>query len=287
MPTASPVDSRSSSPSGPEARAVPHHRTLAPPERRGGGAPVIHAELRRHYDKLYDQLLNGRPPRDARPVLDVGTGDGLALAAITQGSPLHGVGVDTAEPGHWLGPEGWSVIQADAQRLPFCEGSFRSALMVDVFEWLRHPTATLAEIARVTNGPILVVQTDWEGLWFQADKSAVGLRADRAEVGRDLVRAFTRGAPDQLRGRIRAASAEAGLELTSSSVATITTGELKPNNLAWDVLESIRRYLVIESAQVRARRFDDWRAELQRAADDGQFTMLLRRVVALLERGGS
>jgi len=254
---------------------VPHHRTLAPPERRGGGAPVIHAELRRHYDALYDQLLNGRRPRDARPVLDVGTGDGLALAAITQGSPLHGVGIDTAEPGQWQGPEGWSVIQADAQRLPFCEDSFRSALMVDVFEWLRHPAATLAEIARVTDGPILVVQTDWEGLWFQADK---------AEVGRDLVRAFTRGAPEQLRGRIRDASAEAGLELAGSSVATITTEELKPNGLAWDVLESIRRYLVIESAQVRARRFDDWRAELQRAADDGQFTMLLRRIVALVER---
>ena len=253
---------------------MPHHRTLAPPERRGGGAPVIHAELQRHYDALYDQLLNGRRPREARPVLDVGTGDGLALAAITQGSPLHGVGVDTAEPGHWLGPVGWSVIQADAQRLPFDDRSFKSALMVDVFEWLRHPAATLGEIARVTDGPILIVQTDWEGLWFQADK---------AEVGRDLVRAFTRGAPDQLRSRIRGAAGEAGLAIGESSVAAISTDQLKPNTLAWDVLESIRRYLVLESAQIRARRFDEWRAELQRAADEGQFTMLLRRIVALLE----
>ena len=251
-----------------------HHRTLAPPERRGGGAPVIHVELRRHYDELYDQLLNGRRPRDARPVLDVGTGDGLALAAITQGSPLTGVGVDTAEPGQWLGPAGWSVIQADAQRLPFADASFRSALMVDVFEWLRHPTATLAEIARVTDGPILIVQTDWEGLWFQADK---------AEVGRDLVRAFTKGAPEQLRASIRSTASEAGLTIADISVATISTDSLKPNTLAWDVLDSIRRYLVIESAQVRARRFDDWRAELQHAAEEGQFTMLLRRVVALLD----
>ena len=253
---------------------MPHHRTLAPPERRGGGAPVIHAELRRHYDELYDRLLNGRRPRDARPVLDVGTGDGLALAAITQGSPLTGVGVDTAEPGQWLGPAGWSVIQADAQRLPFGDGSFRSALMVDVFEWLRHPTATLGEIARVTDGPILIVQTDWEGLWFQADK---------AEVGRDLVRAFTKGAPEQLRASIRSTASEAGLAIGDLSVAAISTDSLKPNTLAWDVLDSIRRYLVIESAQVRARRFDDWRAELQHAAEEGQFTMLLRRVVALLD----
>ncbi len=252
---------------------MPHHRSLAPPERRGGGSPVIHAELRRHYDALYDQLLNGRRPRDARPVLDVGTGDGLALAAITQGSPLSGVGVDTAEPGQWLGPEGWSVIQADAQRLPFSDASFNSALMVDVFEWLRHPAATLGEISRVTDGPILIVQTDWEGLWFQADK---------AEVGRDLVRAFTKGAPEKLSGTIRSAAQEAGLLVDDVSVATISADSLKSNTLAWDVLESIRRYLVIESAQVRARRFDDWRAELQHAADEGQFTMLLRRVVALL-----
>ena len=260
---------------------MPHHRSLAPPEQSkstaGGRTPVIHAELRRHYDALYDLLLNGRSPREARPVLDVGTGDGLALTAITQGTPLHGVGIDTAEPGQWLGPPEWSVIRADAQRLPFVDASFRSALMVDVFEWLRHPAATLAEIARVTDGPILIVQTDWEGLWFQADE---------AEIGRDLVRAFTKGAPEQLRQRIRDSAEKAGLRLERASTVSITTDRLELGSLAWDVLESIRRYLVIESAQVRARRFDDWRSELQRAAAAGQFTMLVRRVVALLEADG-
>ena len=78
------------------------------------------------------------------------------------------------------------MVRGDAQRLPFADAAFRSALMVDVFEWLRHPAATLAEIGRVTDGPIMIVQTDWEGLWFQADE---------AEIGRDLVRAFTKGAP--------------------------------------------------------------------------------------------
>ena len=235
---------------------------------------MIHAELRRHYDALYDLLLNGRPPRVARPVLDVGTGDGLALAAITQGTPLHGVAIDVAEPGEWLGPPEWSVIRADAGRLPFADARFRSALMVDVFEWLRHPSATLAEIARATAGPILIVQTDWEGLWFQADE---------AEVGRDLVRAFTKGAPGQLRERIRDSVEEAGLAVQSASTVSIATDRLEQGGLAWDVLESIRRYLVIESAQVRARRFDDWRSELQRASAEGQFTMLVRRVVALVD----
>ena len=255
---------------------MPHHRTLAPPEQRGGGAPVIHAEMRRHYDSLYDLLLDGRPARDARPVLDVGTGDGLALTAITQGTPLHGVGIDIAAADHWQGPREWSLIRADAQRLPFVDDGFKSSLMVDVFEWLRHPVATLAEISRVTNGPILIVQTDWEGLWFQADE---------AEIGRDLVRAFTKGAPEQLRERIRGSAEEAGLSVERASTVSIATDQLAQGGLAWDVLESIRRFLVLESAQVRARRFDDWRSELQRAADQGQFTMLVRRVVALLDSG--
>ena len=254
--------------------AVSHHRSLAPPEKRGGGQPVIHAELRRHYDGLYDQLLNGRAPRDARPALDVGTGDGLTLAAITQGTPLNGVAIDSDSPGRWLGPTEWSVIQADAQRLPFPDAYFNSALMVDVFEWLRHPTATLNEIARVTRGPMLIVQTDWEGLWFQTQE---------AEVGRDLVRAFTKGAPERLRGQITGSAEEANLSIVSMSTESITTDRLELGSLAWDVLESIRRYLVIESAQVRARRFDHWRAELQQAANEGQFNMLVRRVVALLQ----
>ena len=252
---------------------MPHHRNLAPPERPGGGRPVIHPELRRHYDALYDQLLNGRAPRAARPVLDVGSGDGLTLSAIVQGTPLHGVAVDPATPGRWLGPPQWEVVRADAQRLPFPDAAFNTALMVDVFEWLRHPAATLSEIARVTQGPILIVQTDWAGLWFQVDE---------AEHGRDLVRAFIKGAPEHPRQHIRASAEQAGLSLESVSTVSITANQLAPNSLAWDALESIRRYLVIESAQVRASRFDKWRTELQHAADDGQFTMLVRRAVAML-----
>ena len=257
-------------------------RSLSPPARTAdgvGGRPLIHAELRRHYDSLYDLLLDGRAARDARPALDVGSGDGLALAAITQGTPLSGVAVDRDARVDWLGPAGWDVVRAEAQRLPFADGAFRSALMVDVFEWLRHPAATLAECGRVTDGPILIVQTDWEGLWFQADN-----RADVAERGREFVRAFTRGAPSDLRGQIRRTSGEAGLHAADVSIVSIRSTELKQGSLAWDLLDSIRRFLVIESARVRARRFDDWRAELQRAADSGQFELLLRRVVAVLRR---
>ena len=257
-------------------------RSLSPPTKTADGRdgqPVIHAELRRHYDSLYDQLLDGRAARDARPALDVGSGDGLALAAITQGTPLSGVAIDREVRADWLGPDGWAAVRADAQRLPFADGAFRTALMVDVFEWLRHPAATLAECGRVTDGPILIVQTDWDGLWFQAEH-----RSDSVERGREFVRAFTRGAPSDLRGQIRRRAREAGFRVDDMSIVSIRSDELKQGSLAWDLLESIRRYLVIESARVRARRFDDWRGELQRAADSGQFELLLRRVVAVVRR---
>ena len=260
----------------------PPQRSLAPPPKSADGRdgrPVIHEELRRHYDALYDRLLDGRPAREARPALDVGSGDGLALAAIVQGTPLSGVAIDSDTRADWLGPDGWQAVRADAQRLPFPDGRFRTALMVDVYEWLRHPAATLTEVARVTEGPILIVQTDWEGLWFQADN-----RAELADRGREFVRAYTRGAPTQLRAQLRQVAAEAGLEAPEISIVSITSNRLEQGTLASDLLESMRRYLVIESARIRARRYDDWRAELQRCADSGQFELLLRRVVAILRR---
>ena len=208
-------------------------------------------------------------------MLDVGSGDGLSLSAITRGAPLTGVAIDLAPAERWLGPEGWSIIQSDAQRLPFADNQFRSALMVDVIEWLRHPVASLSEIARVCDGPILVVQTDWAGLWFQVDES---------EVGQEFVRAYSRGAPPDPRHLIRTSAHEAGLNVAELEIASIYAESLDYGGLAWDTLETIRRYLVIDSGRIRARRFDDWRRKLQRAADDGQFTMLLQRVVAVLKR---
>lgn len=262
--------------------AMPQRSLAPPPTTSDGrdGRPVIHEELRRHYDALYDQLIDGRAVRDARPVLDVGSGDGLALAAIMQGTPLTGIAIDSDESVDWLGTDGWQAVRADAQRLPFADAHFRTALMVDVYEWLRHPAATLAEVARVTQGPIMVVQTDWEGLWFQADH-----RSEFVERGREFCRAYTRGAPINLRAQMRQTAQDAGLDGGEMSLVTITSNRLAQGTLAWDLLDSIRRYLVIESARVRARRYDEWRADLQRAADAGQFELLLRRVVAIFRKG--
>ncbi len=193
------------------------------------------------------------------------------------GPGLHGVALDRAPSERWLGPSGWEVVRGDAARLPFADGVFGAALMVDVFEWLRHPSAALSEAGRVTAGPIVVVQTDWDGLWFECEE---------AETGRELTRMYTSGAPLGLSGALAASAAEAGLSVRRRGSVTLRGERLQPGALAWDMLGTMRRWLVIEAARVRARRFDDWLGELHAAAAEGHFSMLLRRLIWVLEGTG-
>ncbi len=257
---------------------MPHHRSLAPPaDARATATPIIHAELRKHYDEVYDLLLDGRSARTTGLALDIGSGDGSALGAIALGTGLRGVALERAPSERWLGPGGWQVVQADASRLPFGDGAFGAALMLDVFEWLRHPGVALAEAERVTHGPIVVVQTDWDGLWFECEE---------AETGRELTRMFTSGAPQALSKTLAACATDAGLTIRQRRSITIRSERLAPGSLAWDVLSTMRRWLVIEAARIRARRFDDWLGELHAAAAEGHFSMLLRRLVWVFEGSG-
>lgn len=257
---------------------MPHHRSLAPPaDARSDGVPRIHSELRAHYDAIYDLLLAGRSPRETGLALDLGSGDGATLGAIALGTGLRGVAVERTPTEHWLGPDGWDVIQADGSRLPFADNAFGATLMVDVLEWLRHPEAVLTEVGRTTSGPIVIVQTDWEGLWFECEE---------AETGRELTRMFTSGAPTSLATSLAASLRDLALASRSRTSVTIRSERLEPGTLAWDVLATMRRWLVIEHASIRARRFDDWLSELRSAAAEGQFSMLLRRLIWVVEGTG-
>ena len=75
------------------------------------------------------------------------------------------------------------------------------------------------------------------------------------------------------------------LQTRELSAQTIRANSLTPGSLASDVLNTMRRWLVIDAARVRARRFDDWRTDLELQAADGHFSMLIRRWVGLFERG--
>lgn len=254
--------------------SLPHHRSLVSP---GGREAAPYAELRAHYDELYDLLLGGRAAREASPLLDIGAGDGAALRAVAAGTPLRLVGFDRPPAANWMGPAEASRALGDAHRLPFADDSFGAALMLDTFEWLGEPAAALAEAARVVRGRIVIAQTDWSALWFDSDDP---------ETARELVGRWSLGAPEPLRPRLRdaaqTAAERAGFELELLRPITIRAQSLAPGALAYDQLRAIRRWLVVDRPQTRASRFDKWRAQLERLAASGHFEMLLRRYVCVL-----
>lgn len=100
--------------------------------------------------------------RDLRgPLLEIGSGEGANLFHLAPGARLAPVGCDAfldklrfaarAVPGA-------RMVAADATRLPFRDGSFRSVLIRDVLHHLPEPRAALEEAARVlTPGGRLVL----------------------------------------------------------------------------------------------------------------------------------
>ncbi len=252
---------------------MPHHRSLAPPTRRD--APP-YPELRGHHDEIYDALLDGRAPRTAGPLLDIGSGDGTALQAITAGTPLRAIALDRPPPPLWQGPANTARVLADAHRLPFADASFAAALLLDTFEWLRRPAAALQEAGRVVRGPIVVVQSDWPALWFDSEDP---------DLARELVRRWAGGPADPsqpLQTQLEQAAQQAGLALDELRSATIRAASLEPGSMADAQLRAMRRWLVVERPQIRASRFDQWRRKLDRRAAAGHFEMLLRRRICIL-----
>lgn len=81
------------------------------------------------------------------PVLDVGTGVGTQLAALSR--RFEGVGTDVAHAPLLVASAYAPVLVADGAALPFRSGAFSSAVCTEVLEHVDDPARVLAEIARV------------------------------------------------------------------------------------------------------------------------------------------
>ena len=94
-------------------------------------------ELRAHFNAVFDLVAAGmgspqqRRSRGFRAILDVGTGNGAALAAIVFGTELHGVAADVRITPEWLGPPGFAVVASDAHALPFRRNAFTTSMSMD------------------------------------------------------------------------------------------------------------------------------------------------------------
>src|SRR5688500_14925800 len=89
------------------------------------------------------------------PLLDLGSGTGH-LSALLERERAPEVGTADLGDIHVVGPP--PVLVADGI-LPFEEGRFSAAILCFMLAYPRDPAGVLAEAARVTRGPIIVVQS--------------------------------------------------------------------------------------------------------------------------------
>lgn len=89
------------------------------------------------------------------PLLDLGSGTGHLSARLERERRLDVITADVADI-HVVGRR--PVLIADGV-LPFDEGTFSAALLLFMLAYPRDPAGVLAEAARVTRGPVIVVQS--------------------------------------------------------------------------------------------------------------------------------
>jgi arsenite methyltransferase len=137
--------------------------------------------------RIVREALRAAP---AGRILDVGCGPGFYCAELAEEVGPQGsvVGVDSSPAMLQLGArrcaghEGVELRQADAVSLPVDDGSFDAALCVQVLEYVRDPTAALAEMHRALRpgGRVVVWDIDWATVSLHSPDPARTERALRA-----------------------------------------------------------------------------------------------------------
>ncbi len=131
-------------------------------------ARELFAGLPRRYDALSAALSFGQDPRWRRAlvaavapaagmrVLDVATGTGMVAAQLLAREPrCTVVGLDqspemlAAARERFAGDERVELVQGEAERLPFEDGSFDALTFTYLLRYVEDPAATLRELARV------------------------------------------------------------------------------------------------------------------------------------------
>jgi ubiquinone/menaquinone biosynthesis C-methylase UbiE len=113
--------------------------------------------MERRARQLIDQISTGLPSEG--PLLDLGSGTGHCSAFLERELGLEVVTADVSDL-HVVGRP--PVLIADGV-LPFEKESFTAALLFFMLGYPNDPAGVLAEAARVTRGPIILVQTLYSG----------------------------------------------------------------------------------------------------------------------------
>ena len=118
---------------------------------------IFDAVMERRSDALLAQVGAWLPA--GGPVLDVGSGTGHLAARLEHDLRIQVVAADVCDM-HVAGRP--PVLIADGV-LPFDDRTFSAALLVFMLHYPADPVALLAEVGRVTRGPIILVQSLHDG----------------------------------------------------------------------------------------------------------------------------
>lgn len=111
------------------------------------------AVMERRSDQLIEQVGAWLPA--AGPLLDVGSGTGHLAARLERELGVEVVPADVTDM-HVMGRPPVPIVDG---RIPFDDGTFSASLLFFMLHYPVDPVALLAEVARVTRGPIILVQS--------------------------------------------------------------------------------------------------------------------------------
>ena len=114
---------------------------------------MLDAVMERRARRLLEQVREWLPTEG--PVLDLGSGTGHLSHELERELGLEVVAADVSDI-HVVGPP--PVMIAEGV-LPFEDGTFSAALLFFMLAYPKDPAGVLAEAARVTRGPIILVQS--------------------------------------------------------------------------------------------------------------------------------
>ena len=178
--------------------------------------------------------------KDCRSILDIGTGTGR-FAQFFKDSGFNVVGVDISlrmmAEAREKGVR--DLVRADAQHLPFRDGSFDGSIMIHVLHLVENWVRVVHEVGRVTKRLLISEAGDTEG--FSPRQRYLELRA---EMGHPLNR-FNDSEPGLRKLIPPEFIVSAGDYWTEVDAdGEITNFEARKSSVMWDVPEEVHRRIM-------------------------------------------
>ena len=123
---------------------------------------LFDAVMERRARRLIEQVGAWLPTRG--PVLDLGSGTGHLSARLERERGIEVIPADVTD----MHVVGRPPVVIAVGVLPFAEGTFSAALLFFMLAYPSDPAAVLAEAARVTRGPVILVQSLYAGRFGRA-----------------------------------------------------------------------------------------------------------------------